>query len=77
MPIIVRSFLFILVGSIIFSQGFFDKEFPTPKIEYNPKTYLCFKTDELILIDGKIDETTWDSAPWTDLFVDIEGFIFI
>ena len=62
MPIIVRPFLFILVGSIIFSQGFLDKEFPTPKIEYNPKTYLCFKTDELILIDGKIDRECLEIA---------------
>ncbi|SVB53959.1 uncharacterized protein METZ01_LOCUS206813, partial [marine metagenome] len=49
MRMIVRFFLFLLVGPFIFSQGFFGQEFPTPKIEYNPKTYLCFRTDELIL----------------------------
>ena len=65
----MRAFLkLIMFISILVSQ-----QFPMPKIEYNPKTYLCFKTDELISIDGKMDEPTWKSAPWTDSFVDIEG----
>ena len=65
MRVLLRLILFI---SILVSQ-----QFQTPKIEYNPKTYLCSKTDELISIDGKMDEPTWESAPWTDSFVDIEG----
>ena len=62
-----------LLRLILFISILVSQQFQTPKIEYNPKTYLCFKTDELISIDGKMDEPTWESAPWTDSFVDIEG----
>ncbi|MGY8787437.1 MAG: carbohydrate-binding family 9-like protein [Fidelibacterota bacterium] len=54
--------------SYLFSQGF-----PIPKIEYNPKTYLCYKTDSIIMVDGKMDEPIWEKTEWTDSFVDIEG----
>lgn len=26
-----------------------------------------------VVIDGKMDDAAWAKAPWTDLFVDIEG----
>ena len=54
--------------SILYPQAF-----PTPKIEYNPKTYICYKSDMPILIDGKLDDESWQNAEWTDSFVDIEG----
>ena len=37
-----------------------------------PKKYTCYQTDEKILIDGKL-ENAWENAPYTSLFVDIEG----
>ena len=43
MRIIFRSFLFILVGPFIFSQGFFGQEFPEPKIKYAQKPLVCNK----------------------------------
>ena len=42
-------------------------------IQTTPKNYLCFRAQSPIAIDGKINETAWKSAPWTDEFVDIEG----
>jgi hypothetical protein len=40
---------------------------------FNPETYICYHTSETINVDGKMDETDWQKAPWTNLFVDIEG----
>ncbi|MBN2788923.1 MAG: carbohydrate-binding family 9-like protein [Candidatus Delongbacteria bacterium] len=44
-----------------------------PKIDYEPRTYICLHTTEKINIDGKGSEKVWINAQWTDLFVDIEG----
>ena len=73
MRIIIRPFLFILVGPFLFSQGFFGKEFPEPKIKYTPKTYVCYKASTPILIDGKLNDSAWVNSKWTESFVDIEG----
>src|SRR5262249_20753867 len=38
-----------------------------------PRGYVCYKAPGIIRIDGKLDDEAWKAAPWTDLFVDIEG----
>ncbi|MEO0469493.1 MAG: carbohydrate-binding family 9-like protein [Bacteroidota bacterium] len=38
-----------------------------------PAIYLCTHTTQPPNIDGKIDESAWDTADWTTDFVDIEG----
>ncbi|MCW5942138.1 MAG: hypothetical protein KIS66_07890 [Fimbriimonadaceae bacterium] len=43
-------------------------DFSTP-----PKGYVCYRASALLTIDGRLDEPPWDSAPWSDDFVDIEG----
>ena len=58
---------------ILFLSYLLASGFPNPKIEYNPKTYICYKTDSMILLDGKMNESVWEKAEWTDSFVDIEG----
>lgn len=45
----------------------YEKFFP------KTRTYVVTKTSEKIKIDGKANETSWESAPWSDDFVDIEG----
>jgi len=57
---------------LLISTGMSDS-FPIPKIEYSPKTYVCYKTNFPILVDGKLDDVTWAYVEWTDSFVDIEG----
>jgi len=42
---------------------------------FSPKSYICYKADTPLKIDGKIDESSWQNAQWTDDFVDIEGAI--
>lgn len=39
----------------------------------NPNHYIVSKTSETIHIDGKADESSWESAQFTKSFIDIEG----
>ncbi len=39
----------------------------------HPKGYVCYRTIQPLAIDGKMDDTAWKHAPWTDYFADIEG----
>lgn len=39
----------------------------------NPREYLCHRAPGPVPMDGKLDHDVWKAAPWTDLFVDIEG----
>lgn len=38
-----------------------------------PKNYIVPKTTNDIVIDGNADETSWNTAKFTDKFIDIEG----
>ena len=38
-----------------------------------PRSYVAYKTLGTLSIDGKADEPSWDKAPWSDFFIDIEG----
>jgi len=38
-----------------------------------PKTYICYKTNSSINIDGQLNEEAWNEVPWSDYFVDISG----
>src|SRR5262245_33516780 len=37
------------------------------------KGYVCYRAASPPLIDGKLNDEAWKAAPWTDVFVDIEG----
>ena len=58
-------------SSVVFSQTLLKNIFDQAK----PKSYICYKTNEKINIDGKINELSWEKAKWTDSFIDIEGNI--
>jgi hypothetical protein len=38
-----------------------------------PKSYVCYRASKPVVIDGRLDDEAWQSAAWTDDFVDIEG----
>jgi len=40
---------------------------------FAPGKYVCYRTPSPLTIDGKLDETAWAAASWSDPFVDIEG----
>ncbi len=39
------------------------------------KRYIIYKASQSIIIDGKADDPDWESVPFTDDFVDIEGIV--
>lgn len=63
---------FLLVVAIL-PLGTRAGQFPIPKIPWNPRSYICYRTQDDIIIDGEINEPSWLATPWTDDFVDIEG----
>ena len=40
---------------------------------YPGTNYVCYKISSPLVIDGKLDEESWNKASWTDEFQDIEG----
>ncbi len=48
-------------------------ELPEPIIPFNPERYVCYKADKPLIIDGKVAESVWKQAEWTNDFIDIEG----
>lgn len=38
-----------------------------------PRGYVAVRASAPLNIDGRLDEAAWAAAPWTELFVDIEG----
>jgi hypothetical protein len=72
-PVITAMFLIVLFYSVCLTQPYHTHVLQIPQIEFNPKKYICYYTDEPITIDGKLDEAAWAKAEWTDYFVDIEG----
>jgi hypothetical protein len=63
------------ISIILFSSLISAQELQIPSIEYSPKQYVCYKSDEPLTIDGKINEPAWVKAEWTDYFLDIEGSV--
>ena len=43
------------------------------KIPFNPEKYVCYRAGDRIVVDGNLDDASWQKAPWSNLFVDIEG----
>jgi hypothetical protein len=47
---------------------------PDPEaMPFAPRQYVCYRASSPLSFDGKLDENAWRAAPWTDLFIDIEG----
>ncbi|MCS6831037.1 MAG: carbohydrate-binding family 9-like protein [bacterium] len=40
-----------------------------------PRHYICYRARKPLVIDGKLDDEAWQTAAWTEDFVDIEGDI--
>jgi len=62
------SLCFLMVMFLIFSSaGNLDQ------LNSAPKTYLSYKSPHKPHIDGKLDDSVWQLAAWSDAFVDIQG----
>ena len=62
-----------LLKLLFFSSLLLGQGLQIPKIEYNPRSYVCYKTSAPILVDGKLNDPSWSKTDWTESFVDIEG----
>jgi hypothetical protein len=71
MKIFFYAVLFFFISPLIsYSQSIFQGygQLFLPK-----KSYVVYKVDSPLLIDGKAAEKAWGKAKWTEAFVDIEG----
>lgn len=48
---------------------------PLPAVQSppNPKGYVAYRAQSSLAIDGRLEDSAWKNAPWSDLFVDIEA----
>lgn len=46
---------------------------PIPKIGFNPPVYYCQRATESLVLDGNLNKSFWNHAPFSDDFMDIEG----
>ncbi len=64
-----KILLLFLVNSVCFAQ-----QLSIPQIKFSPQKYICYYTNKPLIIDGRLIETAWKKAEWTNDFVDIEGY---
>jgi hypothetical protein len=65
----IRNLLFLSLLLAFFSRNAFSQNDLPPY----PRQYVCYHIDHPVKLDGKLDDTAWAKAPWTDYFMDIEG----
>ena len=70
---VIKRLFPLIVTPYMFGQGFWGNEFPELKIEYAPRTYVCYKASTPMLVDGKLNDPAWVNSKWSESFVDIEG----
>jgi hypothetical protein len=46
---------------------------PEPIVPWAPHSYVAYRTDRPLDMDGRLDEPAWRAAAWTEDFADIEG----
>ncbi len=70
-------FVVVLVLGLKASAGSIQSTAPQASIfealPFAPKHAICYRATSPLTIDGKLDEPAWQVAPWSDLFVDIQG----
>ncbi len=64
-----------LFSLLVFNTLVFNQSIPRPQLEFNPRNYIVYRTEEKINIDGELNEKSWETVNWTEDFVDIEGDI--
>lgn len=72
-PVFVRAlFTTILFLSLVIPE-LFSFQVTENLYHFSPKTYVIHKISSTLAIDGKLDESAWSQAQWTDPFLDIQG----
>src|SRR5690554_1640714 len=63
-----KSIIFLMLFTLVVSNAV-SQSHPAPK------SYIAYKTIDVIDVDGKADEVSWQKAPFTSDFIDIEGVV--
>jgi len=62
------------IGVVLIAYGLWPAGATSAKITPGqPNSYACRRAANPVRIDGKLDDTAWRDAGWTEGFVDIEG----
>ncbi len=70
----MRRLIFILIAAISSCKNENEPIYIDIQNEVvTPKNYIVAKAEKNLLIDGLANEQDWENAPFTDLFIDIEG----
>lgn len=70
----LSAILLLGISTVICAQPFQNEYgMQHPAIKFNPKHYVCYQAKSALTIDGNLNEPSWEQAPWTDYFQDIEG----
>lgn len=72
----MRARYFVLAGLLlgaIAAAGVPPAKILEPKVDFSPFEYVCRRAEGAIKVDGRLDESAWTDADWTEVFGDIEG----
>lgn len=67
---LIYTLLLLLVTFPAMAQSLFEQY---ERFLTEPRTYVCYRPDGKLKIDGKLNETSWNKAASTAPFVDISG----
>jgi len=68
-----KKFYYSFCALLLLYNFSYAQSIPIPQVDFNPRSYICYFTDENMNIDGKLDEISWQKVDWSENFVDIEG----
>lgn len=69
----MKRIMFVLLLCLVLLPVMAREIFPVPVGDFAPLQYTAQKPCSPIIIDGKLDEESWQLVPFTEDFVDIEG----
>lgn len=70
----LNRLLYLLLLSLMSCQNYhLDQVNYEHPIAYQPEVYVCYKTNQPLIIDGKLDEAIWRKTLPTNDFMDIQG----
>lgn len=67
---LIYTLLLLLVTFPAMAQSLFEQY---ERFLTEPRTYVCYRPDGKLKIDGKLNESSWKKAASTAPFVDISG----
>lgn len=67
--LVLAGLLFIVLAAAAIPPA----KIPEPRVGFSPFDYVCRRAGGPINVDGRLEEQSWTSADWTEVFGDIEG----